>query len=228
MQLTDRHGPSRREGPPGRMSASATRKLTAVFRALADVEDAGVLAKLSPQSLTASELAAVETWTRDKAAKKLSNLRRDGLLNSKQDGRTVRYRLKVAPLVAAAAWAGRLADAVGSAAAKSTPNNKREVAAALANAGRISLLEQIISAGRSGQSELVLACRIPQGRASKGLKRLVVAGLLTALRIEGGVFYEVDLRALGRLVCWLDQTAGRAQAQASSDPRAGVAPEPSR
>jgi DNA-binding transcriptional ArsR family regulator len=76
----------------------------AVFEALSDPVRRRLLAQISAQPATATELAAELPISRQAVAKHLSSLAHAGLLASERRGRDVRYRLTPAPLAEAVSW----------------------------------------------------------------------------------------------------------------------------
>lgn len=192
---------------PNRSSTTSHReRRDGLFRALSDEKRLELLAQLRRQGRTdAGSLARTLGWSRDGAAKRLSQLRRTRILRSSRSGKLVLYELSRQPVLDAASWVAGLWTALGDhPQTEEYPDRKERaaLASALTTDGRRRMLEFVCRNGRSTQTDLVRGCQIDQPLASRDLVKLQSSRLVRSVLVDGVTFYEADPEGLSRLVRW--------------------------
>ena len=182
-------------------------ELDALFNELADLERLQLIEAMLSHSRAAASLAAHLGWTRDEASKQLNRLKRAGMAIAGPYRRSIEYALVGERFGAARDWLADLWQAASPIGLEHAPvlqpEQQARLAAALRNVRRRRMLEFVCGAGARSQAEIVDACLISQGLASRGLAILEEAGLVT-VRQEGGLMrFRASPEGLSAAVRWM-------------------------
>ena len=179
----------------------------AFFAALADADRLELVSSLCSGVVTGSALAGRLGWERSEVSKQLAQLRKGGLVESRRDGRWVRWTPQVERIKAVSAWGAELRSAVS--AGDGMHKNRIPCLHALSTQGRRNLLTQVSKLGPARQSELARACGQSQALACRGLAKLVACGLVRVEREDRVAQYCADAANIESLWAWLTAAEAR-------------------